>query len=191
MQQGLLYTDFDDGLPEERAHAKEVIYDYNLTRPSEENKRTLLLMDLLGSVGQHCWIEPPLHMAYGNRTHIGDNFYANFNLTIVDDVEVYIGDDVMIAPNVTITTTGHPVDPDLRKTLQQFSLPVNIKNGVWLGANVVVLPGITIGENSVIGAGSVVTRDISANVVAVGNPCRVLREIGERDREFYYKSWRV
>jgi Acetyltransferase (isoleucine patch superfamily) len=126
------------------------------------------------------------------KIHIlGKIFYANFNLVVVDDIEVYIGDNVMIAPNVTITATGHPVDPDLRKGGAQFSIPVKIGNDVWIGSNVVILPGITVGDNSVIGAGSVVTKDIPSNVVAVGNPCKVLREINERDKEYYYKNRKV
>jgi galactoside O-acetyltransferase len=125
-------------------------------------------------------------MAYGKHVHIGDGFYANFNLVLVDDGDIYIGDNVMIAPNVTISPTGHPVHPDLRRGGTQFSFPVRIGDDVWIGANVVILPGISIGKNSVIG----VTRDIPENVVAVGNPCRVLRPINERDREYYYRDKR-
>ncbi|EGQ9146612.1 hypothetical protein GEZ23_17740 [Vibrio parahaemolyticus] len=117
--------------------------------------------------------------------------YANFNLTLVDDTYIYIGNSVMIGPNVTIATAGHPIEPDLRREVAQFNIPVHIEDNVWIGANSVVLPGVTIGENSVIGAGSVVTKDIPSNVVAVGNPCRVLREIGEHDREFYFKDRKV
>ncbi|EGQ9054321.1 hypothetical protein GEN90_19755 [Vibrio parahaemolyticus] len=117
--------------------------------------------------------------------------YANFNLTLVDDTYIYIGNSVMIGPNVTIATAGHPIEPDLRREVAQFNIPVHIEDNVWIGANSVVLPGVTIGENSVIGAGSVVTKDIPSNVVAVGNPCRVLREIGEHDREFYFKERKV
>lgn len=188
MKNGMLYTDMGEGLEEERKRCKELLYDYNLTRPSEEAKRKGLLKELLGHMGENIWIEPPLHMAYGTNVHIGNDFYANFNLVIVDDVDVYIGDHVMIAPNVTITPTGHPVDPELRKLGTQFSIPVRIGSNVWIGSNAVILPGVTIGDNSVIGAGSVVTHDIPANVVAVGNPCRVLREINEHDKKYYYKS---
>lgn len=130
-------------------------------------------------------------MAYGKRTHIGNCFYANFNLVIVDDIDVWIGDHVMIAPNVTISVTGHPVHPELRKDGSQFSFPVRIGNDVWIGAGAVILPGVTIGDGAVIGAGSVVTHDIPPNVVAFGVPCRVRREITDRDREFYWKDLRV
>ena len=188
MKNGMLYVDIGEGLDEERKMCKELLYDYNNTRPSEEIKRKALLKELLGDMGQDIWIEPPVHMAYGTNIHIGNHFYANFNLVIVDDIDVYIGEYVMIAPNVTITPTGHPVDADLRRPGTQFSIPVRIGNNVWIGSNAVILPGITIGDNSVIGAGSVVTRDIPENVIAVGNPCRVLREINEQDKEYYYKN---
>lgn len=191
MKNGMLYVDIGEGLDEERKKCKELLYDYNNTRPSEEVKRKELLKELLGDMGEEIWIEPPVHMAYGTNVHIGNHFYANFNLVIVDDIDVYIGEHVMIAPNVTITPTGHPVDPEIRKPGTQFSIPVRIGNDVWIGSNVVILPGVNIGDNSVIGAGSVVTHDIPENVVAVGNPCRVLRKINERDKEYYYKNRRV
>ena len=191
MKNGMLYVDTGEGLDEERKRCKELLYDYNNTRPSEEVKRKQLLKELLGDMGEEIWIEPPVHMAYGTNVHIGNHFYANFNLVIVDDIDVYIGEHVMIAPNVTITPTGHPVDPEIRKPGTQFSIPVRIGNDVWIGSNVVILPGVNIGDNSVIGAGSVVTQDIPENVVAVGNPCRVLRKINERDKEYYYKNRRV
>lgn len=191
MKSGKLYNDMGEGLPEERLNCKELVYDYNNTRPSEEKKREEILKKVFGSIGKDGWIEPPMRLAYGNRTHIGDNFYANFNLVIVDDVEVYIGNNVMLAPNVTISATGHPIHPELREKFLQFSLPVRIGDNVWIGSGAVVLPGITIGENSVIGAGSVVTKDIPPNVVAVGNPCSVLRQITDKDKEYYYKNLKV
>lgn len=191
MQNGRLYTDMGEGLAEERDRCKELIYDYNLTRPSQQARRLSLLRELLGDVGKGPYIETPFHMAYGSRTHIGDDFYANFNLVVVDDIDVYIGDRVMIAPNVTITATGHPVHPALRLCGGQFSFPVHIGNDVWIGAGAVILPGVRIGDGSVIGAGSVVTKDVPSMSVAVGSPARVLREITERDKEYYYKDMRV
>lgn len=191
MKNAMLYIDVGEGLEDDRRKCQELLYDYNHTRPGEEVKRKELLKKLLGNIGEHIWIEPPFHVAYGSNIHIGDHFYANFNLVIVDDINVYIGEHVMIAPNVTITPTGHPVDPTLRKPGTQFSIPVIIGNNVWIGSNAVILPGVTIGNDSVIGAGSVVTHDIPENVVALGNPCRVLREINEHDKEFYYKDKRV
>ena len=147
---------------------------------------------MLAEVGENCYIEAPFYANWGgSHVHFGDNVYANFHLTAVDDGHIYVGNNVMIAPNVTLATAAHPIDPELRRETFQYNADVHIGDNVWLGAGVVVLPGVTIGENSVIGAGSVVTRDIPANVVAVGNPCRVLREIGEHDREFYYRDRRI
>ncbi|MET2954516.1 sugar O-acetyltransferase [Vibrio harveyi] len=181
----------DEALAAMQTECLETLYDYNQTRPSEGEKRSNILNHLLASVGKNCYIEPPLRANWGCHTHLGDNVYANFNLTLVDDTHIYIGDHVMIGPNVTIATAGHPIDPELRRDIAQFNIPVHIGNNVWIGANSVVLPGVTIGENSVIGAGSVLTKDIPANVVAVGNPCRVLREIGEHDKEFYFRDRKI
>ncbi|WP_447474919.1 sugar O-acetyltransferase [Vibrio harveyi] len=181
----------DEALAAMQTECLEALYDYNQTRPSEGEKRSNILNHLLASVGKNCYIEPPLRANWGCHTHLGDNVYANFNLTLVDDTHIYIGDHVMIGPNVTIATAGHPIDPELRRDIAQFNIPVHIGNNVWIGANSVVLPGVTIGENSVIGAGSVVTKDIPANVVAVGNPCRVLREIGKHDKEFYFRDRKI
>ena len=137
------------------------------------------------------YIEDGLHMSYGKHVYLGDYFYANFNLTIIDDGEVHIGDLTMIGPNVTICTTGHSVDPHYREMAAHYSLPIYIGKNVWIGSNAAILPGVSIGDNTVIGAGSVVTRDIPANVVAVGNPCRVLREISDRDKEYYFRDMKV
>lgn len=187
MNIGELYTDMGEGLPQERQAGKERVYDFNHTRPSEEGKRLQLLREIMGSTGESCWIEPPLRVAYGTHIHIGNNFYANFNLTVVDDATVTIGDNVMMAPNVTLATAGHPIDPEIRATGQQFSLPIVIEDNVWLGTGVIVNPGVTIGRNSVIGAGSVVTKSVPADVVAAGVPCRVIRPITAADRETFLK----
>lgn len=178
-------------LNEERKHCKEVMYDYNNTRPSEGERRLELLKSILGDCGDRVFIETPVHMSYGSHVHLKEHFYANFNLVLVDDTDIYIGNEVMIGPNVTICTTGHPVYPLYRQMVAHYSLPIHIGDNVWIGANSVVLPGVTIGENTVIGAGSIVTRDIPANVVAVGNPCRVMREITDRDREYYFRDMKV
>ncbi|WP_373455965.1 sugar O-acetyltransferase [Vibrio vulnificus] len=188
MHQQKIYFCDDESVALEQQACLEILYDFNQTRPSEMEKRTAILRDLLAEVGENCYIEPPLRANWGKHTHLGNNVYANFNLTLVDDTHIYIGNSVMIAPNVTIATAGHPIDPELRRKVAQFNIPVHIKDNVWIGANSVVLPGITIGENSVIGAGSVVTKDIPANVVAVGNPCRVLRPIGEHDKRYFYRD---
>ena len=186
-----IYFCNEQELMDEQTLCLEILYDFNQTRPSESKKREEILSRLFAEIGPDCYIEPPLRANWGRHTHFGRQVYANFNLTLVDDTHIYIGDCVLIGPNVTIATAGHPIEPELRRQTAQFNVPVHIGNNVWIGANSVVLPGVSIGENSVIGAGSVVTRDIPANVVAVGNPCRVLREIGERDREFYYKDLKI
>lgn len=188
---GKLFTDMGEGLPQERLRGKELMYEFNHTRPSEIKKRERLIREMFATVGENAWIEPPIYFSYGRNIHIGKNFYANFNFTIVDDYTVTIGDSVLIAPNVTITVTGHPVHHEIRKSGEMFSFPVTLGNNVWIGSNVVINPGITIGDNSVIGAGSVVTKDIPPDVVAVGVPCRVIRNIGERDREYYYQNYKV
>ncbi|MDO6683913.1 MULTISPECIES: sugar O-acetyltransferase [unclassified Agarivorans] len=181
---------FNEDIFAEQTQCQEVIYDYNHSRPSQIKLREDLLEQIFAEVGDNCFIEPPLQANWGKHTHLGKNVYANFNLTLVDDTHIYIGDSVMIGPNVTLATAGHPIDPEPRRKAAQFNIAIDIANNVWIGANTVVLPGISIGENSVIGAGSVVTKDIPANVVAVGNPCKVLREIGEHDKQFYYKKLR-
>lgn len=188
MKNGKLYLPNDEALMKEQEQCLEILYDFNMTRPSESEKRMTILRSLLAEVGENCYIEPPLHANWGKHTHFGKGVYANFNLTLVDDSDIFVGDNVMFGPNVTVATAGHPIDPDLRKQAAQFNIPVRIGNNVWIGAGAVILPGVHIGDNTVIGAGSIVTKDIPANVVAVGNPCRVLREISEHDKKYYYKD---
>lgn len=191
MQNGDLYLPSDDALLERQRQCLEILYDFNTTRPSELQKRTEILRRLLAEIGNDCYIEPPLHANWGCHTHLGHHVYANFNLTLVDDGDIFIGNHVMFGPNVTLATAGHPIMPQLRQEGMQFNIPIRIGNNVWIGAGTIVLPGVTIGENTVIGAGSVVTKDIPANVVAVGNPCKILREIGERDNIYYYKDRKI
>ena len=191
MQSGKLYFCTDEEIAKEQLECLEILYDYNHTRPSESQKREQILKNLLAEIGENCYIEPPLHANWGKYTHFGNNVYANFNLTLVDDTDIFVGDNVMFGPNVIIATAGHPVDTPLREKVAQFNIPVRIGKNVWIGAGAIVLPGVTIGDHSVIGAGSVVTKDIPPNVVAVGNPCRVLREINDRDKEYYYKDLKI
>ncbi|GAA2246949.1 sugar O-acetyltransferase [Herbiconiux moechotypicola] len=192
MHSGRIYDPNEPELAAEQTAALELLYDFNATRPSESARRTELLGRMFGSLGADCYIEPPLHANWaGRHVHLGDRVYANFGLTLVDDTTIRIGDRVMFGPNVTITTAGHPVDPELRSEAAQFNLPVTIGSNVWIGAGALIMPGVSIGDDSVIGAGSVVTRDIPAGVVALGAPCRVVREIGEHDREFYWRDRRI
>jgi galactoside O-acetyltransferase len=189
MEKGLVYYCNDDEILGDQVLCLEKLYDYNATRPLESKRRAELLKDMFAEVGEGAYIEPPLHANWGGkRVHLGKNVYANFNLTLVDDTEIYIGDNVMIGPNTVIATAGHPIDPELRLRITQYNKPVHIGNNCWLGANVVVMPGVSIGENTVIGAGSVVTKDIPAGVVAVGNPCRVMRPVGEKDKKYFFRN---
>ncbi len=192
MHCGELYLCEDPDIMTEQRACLEKLYDFNQTRPSELDKRTAMLKEMFAEIGEDCYIEPPLHSNWGgHHVHFGRNVYANFNLTLVDDTHIYVGDGTMFGPNVVLSTAGHPINPELREQVYQYNLPIRIGKNCWLGAGVLVMPGVTIGDNSVIGAGSVVTKDIPANVVAVGTPCRVMREIGEHDREFYFKERRI
>ena len=192
MEEGRLYYPMNEGITIKQFACMEAMYEYNATHASEGKKREELLKKKLAEVGEGCYIEAPFYANWGgSHVHFGKNVYANFHLTAVDDGHIYVGDSVMIGPNVTLATAAHPIEPSLRREAVQYNMDIHIGANVWIGAGTVVLPGVTIGENSVIGAGSVVTRDIPANVVAVGNPCRVLREIGERDREYYYRDRKI
>ena len=187
-----LYLPMDDSIMAEQLQCMEKLYDFNQTRPLEQEKRAAMLKDMFAEIGENCYIEPPLHANWGGKhVHFGKNVYANFGLTLVDDTHIYVGDGTMFGPNCVIATAGHPIDPELRERQLQYNIPVHIGKNCWLGAGVLVMPGVTIGDNTVIGAGSVVTKDIPANVIAVGNPCKVLREIGEHDKEFYFKDRRI
>jgi len=192
LHSGDLYLPGDEEIFKEQLKCMEKLYDYNSTRPSELGKREALLKEMFAEIGEGCYIEPPLRANWGGKhVHFGKNIYANFNLTLVDDTHIYVGDYTMIGPNVTVASAGHPIDPELRKQAYQYNASVRIGNNCWLGAGVIIVPGVTIGDNTVIGAGSVVTKDIPANVVAVGNPCRVLREINENDKKIYFKGRKI
>ena len=189
---GDLYLPNDPEVLEEQLGYMELLYEYNQTRPWEQERRQALLRELLAEVGEGCWIEPPFHANWGgHHVHFGRMVYANYGLTMVDDTHIYVGDCTMFGPNVVVATAGHPILPELREQQYQYNMPVRIGRNCWIGAGAIILPGITIGDNVVVGAGSVVTRDLPDSVVAVGNPCRVLREVGERDRSFYFKDRRI
>ena len=186
---GLLYdANYDPEILADRERAKELLYDYNRLRPSEQIRRTELLKKLLGKTGENLIIEPPFACDYGYNIEVGENFYANVNLVILDGAKVCIGDNAFIAPNVGIYTAGHPIHPDSRNSMYEYGIPVSIGDNCWLGGNTIVCPGVKIGNNVVIGAGSVVTKDIPDWSIAAGNPCRVIRTITEEDRKYYYKK---
>lgn len=192
MRSSKLYLPNEPELAKEQLKYLDRLYDFNMTRPTEGEKRAEMLKAMFAEIGEGCYIEPPLHANFGGKfVHFGSFIYANFNLTLVDDAPIYVGDHTMFGPNVTLVTAGHPILPRLRELVYQFNAPVHIGKNCWLGAGVTVLPGVSVGDNSVIGAGSVVTKDIPANVVALGTPCKVIREIGERDREVYFKDMRI
>ncbi len=192
MRAGVLYLPNDADIMTEQTACLEKLYDYNQTRPAEAKKRTAMLTDMFAEIGEGCYLEPPFHANWGGKhCHFGKFVYANFNLTMVDDTDIYVGDYTMFGPNVVIASAGHPILPELREKVYQYNMPVHIGRNCWLGAGVIVVPGVTIGDNTVIGAGSVVTKDIPANVFAFGNPCRVRREIGEHDRTYYFKDKKI
>lgn len=192
MHTGELYLPGDEEIMKEQLACLDRLYDFNMTRPTELEKRAAMLQEMFAEIGEGCYIEPPLHTNFGGRhVHFGSHIYANFNLTLVDDTHIYVGDHTMFGPNVTVATAGHPILPKLREQAYQYNAPVHIGKNCWIGAGTVIVPGVTIGDCVVIGAGSVVTRDIPDRVVAVGNPCRVMRPLSERDREFYFKDNKI
>ena len=192
MVRGLLYDPGDPIILEEQAVYQQLLWDFNRLSPADGEKKQQYLRDVFASCGENCYIELPFHANWGgHHIHMGSNVYVNFNWTAVDDGPIYIGDSVMLGPNVTIATAGHPLDPELRGRGLQYNKEVRIGDNVWIGAGAVILPGVSIGNNAVIGAGSIVTKDIPDNALAVGNPCRVLRLIGDKDREFFYKDERI
>ena len=190
MLAGLPYKAWLDGLAEERMENKKRIYRYNLLPPESVQEQDELIKEILGKTGENVHIEAPFHCDYGYNIEVGENFFANYNLTVLDVGKVRIGKNAQIAPNVSIYTAGHPIHPDSRNTGYEYGIEITIGDNVWLGGNVCIMPGVTIGDNVVVGAGSVVTKDIPDNVIAAGNPCRVIREITEEDRDFYYKDRR-
>lgn len=188
MLAGLPYKAWLDGLMEERLENQKRVYRFNLLPPDAFEEQDALIKEILGKTGERVHIMPPFHCDYGRNIEVGEDFFANYNLVILDVGKVKIGKNAQIAPNVAIYTAGHPIHPDSRNSGYEYGIPVTIGDNVWLGGNVCIMPGVTIGDNAVIGAGSVVTKDIPSNVFAAGNPCRVIRPITEADRDYYYKD---
>lgn len=192
MHTGELYLPGDEEIMRHQLKRLDRLYDFNMTRPTELKKREEMLREMFAEIGDDCYIEPPFHSNLGGEhVHFGNHIYANFGLTLVDDTHIYVGDNTMFGPHVTVATAGHPIDPTLRAKEYQYNMPIHIGKNCWIGAGSLILPGVTIGDNTVIGAGSVVTKDIPSSVVAVGNPCRVMRDVGEHDREYYFKSRKI
>jgi acetyltransferase-like isoleucine patch superfamily enzyme len=188
MLAGLPYKAWLDGLAEKQIDTKMKIYAYNLLPPNETAQIEKSIRNILGKAGVNINVLAPFRCDYGTNIEIGDNFFANYNCIIIDVGRVTIGDNVMFGPNVSLYTAGHPLHPESRNSGYEYGIGIAIKNNVWIGGNTVINPGITIGENTVIGSGSVVTKDMPANVIAAGNPCRVIRSVTDEDRHFFHKN---
>lgn len=185
-RKGKLYdANYDNELLAERDLCKELCFEYNRLRPSQKAERQALIRRLFGKTGKSFLVEQPFYCDYGYHIEIGENFYANVNCVILDGATVSFGDNVFIAPHCGFYTAGHPLDAELRNRGLEYAYPIRIGNNVWIGAHTCVLPGVTIGDNCVIGAGSVVNKDIPANSLAAGNPCKVIRSITEEDKNKY------
>ena len=192
MVNGLLYDPMDKEILDIQNPFLDKLWEFNLLRPTDHEKKQKYMHEVFAECGENCYIELPFHANWGgHHVHFGSGVYANSNLTLVDDGHIYVGDKVMFGPNVVIATANHPIDPDLRSRGLQYNKDVHIGENAWIGAGAIIVPGVHIGKNAVIGAGSVVTKDIPDNVVAVGNPCRVLRDVSEHDKKFFYKDERV
>ncbi len=188
MKAGYIWLDDEENMALQ-AKAKTLVEKFNSLPPEAMEERMALNQEIFGFCGKNVWIVPPMKLAVGKYISIGEGCYFNAGTTFIDDWKIEIGKNCLFGPNVTLCTTGHPISPNHRMD-GMYSFPIKIGDTCWIGSNVIVLPGVTIGDNSVIGAGSVVTKDIPANVVAAGNPCRVLRQIDERDENFYFKDHR-
>ena len=184
LHSGEIYDPNDPEILEVQLPCLDRLHAYNSTRATEQGKRAALLREMFCEIGEGCWVEPPLHANWGGRfVHFGNKIYANFGLTLVDDTHIYVGDETLFGPNVVIATARHPLDPELRRKGLQSNAPVRIGRNCWIGAGALIMPGVSIGDNTVVGAGSVVTRDLPANVLAVGNPCRVLRSLDGEEKK--------
>ena len=189
---GELYYPGDEEIFKVQIDCLEKLYDFNNTRPSQLKEREQMLKSMFAEFGEGSYIEPPLHSNFGGKhCHFGKKVYANFNLTLVDDTHIFVGDCTMFGPNVVVATAGHPLIPALREDAMQYNMPVRIGKNCWIGAGCVIVPGVTIGDNVIVGAGSIVTKDLPSNVLAFGNPCKVQREINEHDREYFFKDKKI
>lgn len=188
MLSGKPYLAFEKELLDDRQRAKGLVYEINTLHPFKLDERRILLKELFGKTGENFFVEPPFRCDYGYNIEVGENFYSNYNCTILDCAKVTIGKNVLFAPNVSLFTAGHPIDATLRSQEYEYAFPITIGDDVWVGGNTVINPGVTIGSNVVIGSGSVVTKDIPSNCIAVGSPCRVIRDITEEDKRYYYKK---
>lgn len=178
----------DEAVQEEMKQTRQLLHEFNTADPCDYEKQAAIAARLLPNAAGPIGLTQPFYCDYGTHIYAGKNFYTNYNCTILDVARVDIGDNVLFAPNVSVYTAGHPIHPEIRNTGYEYGISVKIGNNVWVGGSSVITPGVTIGDNVVIGAGSVVTKDIPANVVAAGNPCRVIRPITDEDKKYYYKK---
>lgn len=188
MLAGLPFKIWEDGLLKELSVAKKLLHKYNLCDPTNGKRKERILRKLLGKAGSWICIDQPFHCDFGKNIEVGENFYANVNCTILDCGKVTIGDEVLFGPNVSVFTAGHPIHPESRNSRYQYGIEVTIGNNVWICGNVVINPGVHIGNNVVIASGSVVTKDIEDDTLAAGNPCKPIRKITDEDRKYYYKK---
>jgi galactoside O-acetyltransferase len=192
MVAGLVYDPGDEEIMKAQLPFQDRLWEFNKLKPSDYEKKTQYMKEVFAECGDGNYIELPFHANWGgHNVHFGSGIYANFNLTLVDDGHIYVGDRVMFGPNVIIATANHPINAELRARSLQYNKDVHIGKNAWIGAGAIIVPGVNIGKNAVIGAGSVVTKDIPDNVVAAGNPCRVLREVSDHDREYFYREERI
>ena len=189
LEAGLVYDTCDKEILENQGVLQERMWELNRLNPTDREAKQAYLKEMFAECGEYCYIELPFYANWGgSRVHFGTGVYANYNLTMIDDGHIYVGNRVLFGPNVVVSTGNHPLDPELRKYEMSYAREVHIGDNVWIGAGAIILPGVTIGKNSVIGAGSVVTRDIPENSLAIGTPCRVVRPISEHDRECFFHS---
>lgn len=192
MEKGLIHDTCDEEIQKMQQQYKDKLWEFNHLKPSQSEEKKAYLKEVFAECGEHCFVESPFYASWGgHHVHFGNRIYANFNLTLIDDGHIYIGDRVLFAPNVTIATANHTLEPTLRRYEMQYVKDVHIGENTWIGTGAIILPGVNIGKNCVIGAGSVVTRDIPDNSLAFGNPCRVIREIGEYDKEYYFHGDKI
>ena len=192
MQKGLIFYTCDPEVQKIQQQYQQKLFEFNQLSPIQIEEKKARFKELFAECGENNWIEGPIRATWGcSHVHLGNRIYANINLTLVDDGHIYIADRVLIGPNVTIATANHPLEPTLRRYEMEYVRDVHIGENTWIGSGAIILPGVSIGKNCVIGAGSIVTRDIPDNSLAYGNPCHIAREIGEYDKEYYYKTDRI